>query len=157
MCGGSKAIKRFELIELPVALGQTGRVTFPSVPQLRNQANQIILIRNIFVFTVADYAASQYNNAVPVIPNVDLPKAVLVLYVNGEESIHLVPLTFMVVTDDAARPYVNFEFPFADISNVDFDKSYVQFSSGASAACVIPFGVNYVRLSKDPSGNFVEG
>lgn len=156
MCA-KKGIKRFELIELSVDLNQSGRVVFPSVPQLRNQANQIILIRNIFVFPITDYANSQYDNSVPGIAAIDIPKAILVLYVNGEESIHMIPLSFLIVTENANTPNVNFEFPFEDISNVDFDKSYVQFSSPASASCVIPFGINYVRLSKDPSGNFIEG
>ena len=94
------------------------------------------------MFTVSSYANSQQNSALPGMPVADVPKAVLVLYVNGEESIKNIPLGMLVRIDDFTNVYHERIFSFEGLVNVDFDKSYVQFSTAATAsAYVIPFEI----------------
>lgn len=146
------------MVELFVSATQTGRVNFQSIPQLRNQANQIILIKNIEVFPDVAYEASQYDSTIPGVASADLAKAVLVLYVNGEESVHMLPLPKLVNLDLHSTGEANAlaETSFADLSNVDFDKSYVQLSGNVSQDCIIPLGITYLRFQRDPTGKFTE-
>ena len=140
-------IKRFELVELTVPANATGRVTFNTIPQLRNQSNQNIYIKRIAVFLDTVYAFSQTTNSIPGMAAAELPKAVLVLYVNGEESVHMIPLAQLNHINDAASPFQQDAIEFDDLTNVDFDKSYVQFNQPAAAAqYVIPFGITYLRI-----------
>lgn len=146
-------IYRWELVELNVPASTTGRVTFQTIPQLRNQTDQIIVIRDIEVFTVSSYANSQQNSSLPGMPVADVAKAVLVLYVNGEESIKNIPLAMLIHVDDFTNVYHERIFSFENLLNVDFDKSYVQFATASTASnYVIPFGISYNRLVKSATG-----
>jgi hypothetical protein len=155
-------IKRFEMVELGgtngIANGTLGRVSFNDQPQLRDQPNQIIIILNIELFLNSTYANSQFTNTLPGIPAAELPKGVLVLYINGEESVHLIPLAKLVHINDQLSPYQWDLQGFDRLSNVDWDKSYVQFSSAtAGGPYVAPFGVTYLRFQVDPTtGNWIE-
>lgn len=146
----NSTVKRLEIIELLVPANSQGRVTFQTVPQLRNQSDQRIIIQRIEVFTIGIYANSQSNNTLPGLPLADVPKAALVLHVNGVESIRMIPIArLMPVALNAAGNYDVFQsIEFEDLENVDFSKSYVQFSSASDAAdYVIPFSVSYLRFS----------
>lgn len=163
-----KDIKRFELVELTIPANTVGRVNFQTVPQLRNQPDQIIIIRGIKVFPITSYGNSQYTSSIPGFPAADIPKAALVLYINGEESIHYLPLAELINVNDFSSPYQEQISALADLTNVDFDKSYVQFSTASNAGVyVIPFGISYDRLVKSasgmplqtntPTGNWIQG
>lgn len=158
MC--SIKVKRFELVELSIPASSLGKINFQSIPQLRNQANQEIVIKNIFCFTDATYGHSQQSPSIPGLPVADLKKAALVLYINGEESTRLIPLAFLVQQDDQTNPYQPEIVSFDELTNVDFDKSYVQFNEASDdSPYIIPFGINYIRFMKNPSnpnGNFIE-
>lgn len=152
-------VKRFELIEVPVIQGVTGRVTFPSVPQLRNQANQIILIKNIVVFDDLDMNTS--TDGAPILPSDETGKLNLVFYVNGEESLHMMPVPLLMQTriDGAGTtPLTKMSnsqiLNFDNLSNVDFDKSYLFVNTALSSDCTVPIGVNYVRLMRNPDNTF---
>lgn len=151
-------IKRFELVELTVPAGSTGRVIFQSIPQLRNQANQIIVIKDIFIYTDSVYKNSQTNNTIPGFPAAELSKCVLTLYVNGEESIKQIPLAELNhIRDTVSNPFQFQLEGLADLSNVDFDKSYVQYNAAsAGTTYIIPFGIKYLRFMADVNGNMVQ-
>ena len=70
-------VKRWELVELTVPASTLGRVTFQTIPQLRNQTDQIIVLRDIEVYTISSYANSQQNSSLPGMPVADVPKAVV--------------------------------------------------------------------------------
>lgn len=149
-------IKRYELIELSVKSGALGRVNFPSVPQLRNQANQIVVITGIDVFTTKDVANSILDMNIPGLAPGDVSTLALTLNVNGEEQIYNMPLTRLIntsgdpTTDVFSESQVNFD----NLTNVDFDKSYVTITSAAGGDYVIPFGISYQRLERMPAGGF---
>jgi hypothetical protein len=150
MC--DQKIKRWELVEMMVPDGSTGRVNFASIPQLRNQANQLIIVKGIDVFSEESYAFSQITNNIPGMPVAEMPNAVLVLYVNGEESVRMIPLGKLnhVQIDGGGSLFQQNLFGFDDLSNVDFDKSYVQFSVATAGPYVIPFGITYLRMQQNP-------
>ena len=147
-------IKRFELVEMVIPAATTGRVNFTTIPQLRNQPDQLISIQNIEIFSINTYANSQQTNAIPGLPLADIPLAVLVLYVQGEESIKMIPLAKLIhITDGTPTPFQQMIDGFEDLSNVDFDKSYVQYSAASNGAVyVIPFGITYTRFQKSATG-----
>jgi hypothetical protein len=150
-------IKRWEMVELAVPANALGRVPFNTIPQLRNQPDQVIRIKNIEVFPAAVYSNSQNTPSIPGLPATDVAKAVLVLYVNGEESIRYVPLAKLIHTQDGTNAFQQDLQGFDDLENVAWDKSYVQFSvAGDATAYVIPFGVTYIRMMKNPQGDFVQ-
>lgn len=150
-------IKRYELVELTISATVAGRFNFDTIPQLRNSANQLIVIKGIDVFTSSEYANSQFNAAVPGIAPTDLKKAVLVLYTDGEEAVHYIPLHKlynMASNATAGVPYNNTYVSFDSLTNVDWDKSYIQFATAPAAQCVVPFGITYLRLQRGNDGNF---
>ena len=147
-------IKRFELIELTIAVNQPGRVYFVTQPQLRNQPDQIITIKGIQVYQDTIYSFSQVTGTIPGMALAEAIKAALVLYVDGEETIKLIPLPQLINQNNTNQPSVFQQEiqTFADLNNVAWDKSYVQFSvAAAGAPYVIPFGITYLRMRRNPS------
>jgi hypothetical protein len=144
--------KRFELVEVPVAANATGQVKFPTLDKLRNQANQIIIIKSISIYPITAYANSQTTNTVPGMAATEIPKTALVLYVDGEESIRLIPTAQLININDGTVPFQQQIQPFDDLTDVIFDSSYFQFNAPAAAtAYVIPVGIVYIRLKKNPA------
>jgi len=142
-------IKMFEIVELTINANQNGRFYFETQPQLRNQADQIIIIRGIQLYYVTAYANSQVTNTVPGVAATEVIKATLTLYVNGEESIKNIPLPQL--NNINTNPFQQEIQNFADLQNVDWAKSYVQFAAAAAGSpYIIPFGITYVRLKKNP-------
>lgn len=152
MCNTATIIKRYELVEVTVPNGQTGKVNFPSIPMLRNQSDQQIIIKNIEIFTVDEFANSQINNSVPGMPITEIQKIVLGLYVNGEETIHYIPIVKLRQINGASGGF-QWNFPGVDnLSNVDLDKSYIQFSAAsAGGTYIVPFGFTYLKNIRNPS------
>lgn len=146
-------IKLFEMVELTVPTGTAAgsRVVFNTIPQLRNQLNQVIHIKDIEVFPITSYAKSQTNPAINGMVATEISKLVLVLYTNGEEGVKQIPLVKLIHTDDKVNPFQQEFNGFDDLQNVDWDKSYVQFNAAAAAGpYVIPFGVTYMKLLQKP-------
>ncbi len=76
------------------------------------------------------------------------------LYVDGEESVKMIPLPQLVHINDTANPSVFQQEiqQFADLNNVAWEKSYVQFSvAAAGSPYIIPFGITYLRMRRDPT------
>lgn len=145
-------IKMFELVELTIDANVPGRFTFDTQPQLRNQADQVIIIRGIQVYLDTVYSNSQLDNALPGFAATELPKAVLVLYINGQENVKMIPLAQLININDGTNAHQQEIQDFADLNNVAWEKSYVQFSvAAAGTPYVIPFGVAYLRMQRDPS------
>lgn len=140
-------IRRYEQVEFQVNSGAPTKVMFQDLPNLRNQPGNRIIIKDIEVTPVTVMPTSP--NGVAVSPLTELKKAVLVLYVQGEESVNRVPLLKLVRTDDGGTtPFQQKWESFADLQNVDWAKSYVLFSSApAGTPYVILFGVEYEKLS----------
>lgn len=151
-----------EIIEIPIASGAT-RVTLPDVPQLRNQGDQLVIIKAIRVIT-AKVLTNAPTLGTAVTPLADLRKMSLSIYSQGWEKGHLIPLLLLndVVDADAASattiPYRPETTRLNNWQDVDWNKSYIQFSPGTSAAgasaCVLE--VEYVRYGKNQYGQVTE-
>ncbi len=140
-------IKRYEQIELVIPTGAPTKVMFADLPNLRNQTDQNVIVKDIEIFTATVMPTSP--NGVTVSPIAEMKKAVLVLYNNGEESIFRVPLLKFNRTNDFANPFQEQFDSFDDLRNVDWSKSYVLFSSApANTPYVFLLGVSYLKLTK---------
>lgn len=147
-----------ELIEIPVASGAT-RATIPDVPQLRNQGDQVVILKAIRLITAKVLSTGPVTGTTNM-ALVDLIKCSLVLYSSGWEKMHLLPLLVMndMADSDATTastlPYRFNPTKLADWQNVDWNKSYIQFANGtsASAARVVILQVEYVRYQKTNNG-----
>lgn len=143
-----------EIIEIPVASG-VSRVTLPDVPQLRNQGDQVVILKAMRLITakvLTNGPTSGTANAAVA----ELKKISLVLYSAGWEKGHLIPLLVLndVADADATTattiPYRRNTTRFSDWQDVDWNKSFLQYSSGltSSGAYVVIFEVEYVRYQK---------
>ena len=149
----TNSIKRYEMVELTIDQNQPGRFNFVTQPQLRTQPDQIIFVTGIEVFDVNSFSNSQVTAAVAGCPTAEIPKAVLVLYVNGEESVKNIPLAQLMHVNATNQPAIFQQEiqTFANLQNVAWEKSYVQFSvAAAGAPYVIPFGITYIKQVRDP-------
>lgn len=143
-----------EIIEVQVANG-TSRAPLPDVPQLRNQGDQVIIIKSIRLITPKVLTHGPNTGTVNT-PLADLKKMSLVLYSNGWEKGHLIPVLLLNDVADADStaattiPYRQQSTRLSNWTDVDWNKSYLQFSTNltASQASVTILEVEYVRMSK---------
>jgi len=127
-----------ELIEVPIAAAAQQAV-FPDNQQLRSLIGQNIIIKKMRLVT-----AKVLTNApilgTAVTPLIDLRKMVLVLYAEGWEKGHNIPvlsLNDFADGDSAVAttiPYRNTPSAFDSWKNVDWSKSKLVFANGTSAA-----------------------
>ncbi len=127
-----------QLVEIPVTSGQNV-VAIPDQPQLRNQGDEIIIVKSVRLITPKVLAIAPTVGGTNM-PLGDLQNASLILYANGWERGYLIPLlTLNDVHDSDATtastiPYVQNPVQFADWENVDWNKSKIQFSAGTTAS-----------------------
>lgn len=149
-----------EIIEIPIASGAT-RVTLPDVPQLRNQGDQVVIIKSIRLIT-AKVLTNAPTLGTAVTPLADLKKISLILYSNGWEKGHLIPVLVLNDVADADStsattiPYRSKTTRLSNWQDVDWNKSALQFSAGTSAAgaSALVLEVEYIRYQKQ-GGNLV--
>lgn len=145
---GGAPIFNWEMVELSIPSGATGRINFATQAKLRNQADQIVWITNIELFPDTSYAFSQQNNNVPGMPGTEIPKGVLVLNVSGWEKQHFIPLAKLVHINDQQNPFQFWMQNFITMEDVDWEQSYVQFNQAAdNTAYVMPFGITYIKAN----------
>jgi len=149
-----------ELIEIPVTSGAT-RATLPDVPQLRNQGDQVVVITTVRLVTPKVLTYGPVTGTANMTLT-DYKKCSIVLYCNGWEKGHLIPLLTLndyVDSDSAAAtsiPYRQVQTRLDNWVNVDWNKSYIQFSNGqsASGSSVVILEVEYFVMQKQPNGAY---
>lgn len=145
-----------EIIEIPIASGASGSVTLPDVPQLRNQGSEVVIIKSIRLIT-AKVLTNAPTLGTAVTPLADLRKLSLILYSEGWEKGHLIPvLTLNDVADADSTaattiPYRQQTTYLDNWKNVDWNKSKLQFSTGTTAAgaSALVLEVQYQRYLRD--------
>lgn len=143
MCNNKKPIGLFQEIEIPVPVGAGSKVMIPDQPQLRIQKDQKIQVQGVEVFT--DVVSPVSPNGATNAPATELAKASLVLYIKGEEKIYRYPLLALIGINDGTNPYRQ-ELPSFDNLEVDWAKSYIQYSSAPAATpYVVLLGIQYTR------------
>lgn len=150
-----------QIIEIPVTTNGLGKVNFPSIANLRNQEDQVIIIKKIQLITPSVLTNAPVSGAV-VAPLTELQKISLVLYCEGWEKGQLIPALTLnnMFTEGSGEPFKTSPVRFDSWRNLDWEKSYLQYSNGTVTAgqpYAVVFEVEYVKLKKDPlTGQLVE-
>lgn len=150
-----------ELIEIPISNGASGRVTLPDVPQLRNQGDQVVVITTLRLIS-PKVLTTGITTGVACTPLADLKKIALTLYSKGWEKGHFIPVLVLNDVSDAdstAATTVPFRENTTKLDNwtdVDWNKSYLQFANGttASQASTLMLEVEYLKLQKLADGSY---
>lgn len=142
-----------QLIEVVVPTNGKQRIPFPDVQQLRSMTNQRIIIKGIRTVTsetLSNGPVTGNTNA----PLAELQKISLVIYCEGWEKAQFIPVLVLndVSTPGGNMPHRYHATRFNNWENVDWTKSYLQYSNGTSTAntpyCVM-FDVEYIKLDGD--------
>lgn len=150
----SVPVANWELIEIPVASGAT-RAVIPDQPMLKSFPGKRLVVKSLSLITAKILSHAPLSGTINAAV-AEFRKITLVLYVNGWERLHYIPLLLMNPAADAdstAATTVQFvptgAMNFDGVMDVDWTKSFLQFSTGLSAgsAYSVMFGVNYVSLS----------
>ena len=152
-----------ELVEVPVTVAGTFKVVFPDNQQLRSLTTQTIVIKAMRLIApdVLSFATLSGN---PTSPVTEIVKCVLVLYCEGWEKAHYIPLFVLNDTfaSNSATPHRYSSTRFSDWKNVDWSKSYIQYSNGSGGSVLagaVPysflFDVEYVK--QDAGGAEIVG
>ena len=137
-----------QLIEIPVTAG-VSKVTIPDIQQLRSQVGQVIVIKAMRL--IPD---SLLTNA-PTIGGINAPltelvKISLTLYCEGWEKGQIIPILTLVdtFTEASGVPWRSKTTRFNDWKNVDWSKSFLQFSNGqvSVGAYSVLIEVEYIKL-----------
>jgi len=139
-----------QLIEVPVPNNNVQRVQFPDVQQLRSLVNQIIIVKEIRLITV-DTLTNAPIGGQPNAPTTELQKMTLVIYCEGWEKAQLMPVLILNDVENTA-PHRFTGTRFNNWENVDWSKTYLQFSNGtvsAGAPYAVLFDVVYLKLDGD--------
>jgi len=152
-----------QLIEIPKVAQAVSRITIPDIQQLRSQVGQVIVIKALRLITdkiLTNLPTSGLVNATLA----ELRKMSLIIYCEGWEKGYLIPiltLNDMVDSDSTAAttiPFRNKTTRFANWENVDWSKSYIQYSNGSpssAGAYGIILEAEYVKL--DSQGKIIIG
>jgi hypothetical protein len=145
-----------ELVEVPVTTTGLFRINFPDNQQLRSMRTQDIRIQGIRLITpdVASFGPITGYRTAPV---AELKKCFLVLYCEGWEKAHYIPLQVLNDTNmpsgTAAHRYSATKF--GSWRNVDWGKSYILYSNGTGGSDVsggnyeFLFDVEYTKLDAE--------
>lgn len=147
-----KAYRRYENVEFIIPANNTSfRISFPDIPQLRSDTTKEILICSIRAFTIDECPLSFNQN--PLLPESDLAKCFLTLYVDGEESIFRIPClslrnTYVGVGSAlTTNTFWSADLNTFDYLSVDWTKSYITLSAAlaSNALQCILFAMGYIR------------
>ncbi len=144
-----------ELIEITIASGAAGQVNLPDIPQLRNNGDEIVIIKAIRLITAKVLSKGPTTGATTA-ALADLIKMSLIIYSQGWEKGHLIPVLVLNDAQDSDAttattiPFRSQSTRLANWVDVDWNKSKIQFSNGttASQACVLILEVEYQRFLK---------
>jgi len=125
--------KRLQIVELLIPATITGnnqQTYFQNQPQLQSvMGDRRVYIKNIEAYTNENLIGSPLSNGVAMATAADLQNAVLVLSIDGENQVNMIPLSSLsnVYSSSATTTPVNFQrFILKNQFRVDWSKSYVQ-------------------------------
>lgn len=135
--------KREQIVELLIPATITGnnqQTYFQNQPQLQSvMGDRRVYIKRIEAYTDENLIGSPLSNGVAMATAADLQNAVLVLSIEGENQINMIPLADLstVYSSSASTTPVNYQpFLLKNQFRVDWSKSYVQ---TITAPVAVPF------------------
>jgi len=148
-----------QLIEIPVITNGLGQIQIPQLQNLQNDTDQKVIIKAMRCIppTVLTNAPNSGNAVAPL---TELQKISLVLYCEGWIKGQNIPILTLVdtFTEGSGIPYRNRSVQLSNWQNIDWNKSFLQYSNGTVTAGVpytVLLEVEYVKLDK--SGNVIIG
>lgn len=143
-------LKRHQLVELPIpANSSASKFPYPDIPQLRDDTTQDIIIAGLQIYTIENAPKTPNGNTVGT--TAQLVNLFLTLYIDGEESVNLIPvmnLQNIFGPTTAGTSMQTFERLKTDYLKVDWNKSY--YSVGTpylnNAAFSVLLSVYYKKL-----------
>lgn len=149
-----------QLIEIPVPAQVVSQVQLPTIQNLQNQTDQIIIIKAMRIIpntVLANGPVQGFTNAVLT----EIQKASLVIYSQGWIKGQLIPLGTLIdtFTEGSGIPWRPRTARFDSWTNVDWEKSYIQYSNStpsSGAAYTFILEVEYQKFRKDSNGNMIE-
>jgi hypothetical protein len=151
-----------ELVEVPVNVAGIYRINFPDNQQLRSMTTQDVRIQGIRLIT-PDVSSFGPITGAQNAPVTELQKCFLVLYCEGWEKAHYIPLLVLNDTSapngTAAHKYTATKF--GSWKNVDWGKSYILYSGGSGGSDIgggayeFMFDVEYTKF--DATGAEIVG
>lgn len=147
------------LIEIPVTANGLGKIPLPVVQQLQNDTTQKVIIKAIRMIPATVLTNAPTDGAVTA-PIAELAKMSLTLYSQGWEKGQLIPLLSIndIETPTVAIPFKRHTTRLDDWTNVDWNKSFIQFSNGtvsANSPYTVILEAEYLRL--DSMGKPIDG
>ncbi len=142
----------FQVVEIKITTAAE-TVNFPDVPQLRNDANQRIIIKGIELVTDNVLVNSVSDNTLVTAPVAELAKATLNLYDAGWQKIYQIPLLFFNHMQSEWGNFIPFSEKLREIDDfrrVDWNKSQIVFVAAPAPSYSIMLGVDYERQMMDP-------
>lgn len=148
-----------QLVEIPVPAQVVSKVTLPDIQQLRSQVGQIIIIKALRVIPDVVLALAPTLGGVNA-PLTELQKISFVIYCEGWEKGQLIPALSLVdtFTEGSGIPWRTETVRLADWKNVDWSKSFMQYSNGSQSvgtAYNVLLEVEYIKL--DAQNNEIVG
>lgn len=149
-----------QIIEVPVTANGTGRVQFPDIGNLRNQSDQIIIIKQISLVTPSQLTNGP-ESGLAVSPLTEIVKCSVDLYSEQWIKGDNIPLAHMinVFTEGSGEPWNPKPMKLDSWMDLDWQKSFIVFSNGtvsAGAPYCFLFDVQYCKMIKDEMGNYRE-
>ncbi len=142
-----------QLIEVPVITNGQQRVNFPDIQQLRSMANQTIIIKGIDLI-IAQVLSNGPITGLVTAPLAELAKMSLVIYCEGWEKAQFFPVLALnsMAVPTAAIPFGQSRVKFSNWFNVDWSKTYIQYSNttvSAGAPYCLLLNVQYEKLNAE--------
>lgn len=148
-----------ELVEVPVTQNGLQRINLPDIQQLRSTQGNDIIIKGIRLIPAAVLVAAPTLGGLNA-PDTELQKITLVIYCEGWEKGHLIPIFTLNdnYIEGSGTPTRFKPTRFANWKNVDWNKSYLQYANGqvsVGAPYNVLLDVEYERI--DSRGEVVIG
>lgn len=149
-----------QLIEIPVTANGLSKINLPDIANLRNQDDQIIVIKALRLITPSVLTNGPVTGAVNA-PLTELQKISFVLYSEQWEKGQYIPALTLndMFTEGSGEPWRNKTTKLDSWRNLDWNKCFMQYSNGTVTAgtpyCVI-LEVEYVKLRRLTDGKLVE-
>lgn len=151
-----------ELVEVPVTATGLFRINFPDNQQLRSLVTQDVRIQGMRLI-INDVVTNGPITGFLTAPLTELKKCFLVLYCEGWEKAHYIPLLTLsdVNVPGGAQAHRYAPTKFGSWRNVDWGKSFILYSNGTAGSSVAGgnyaflFDVEYTKL--DATGQEIVG
>lgn len=149
-----------QVIEVPVTANGLSKINFPDIANLRNQDDQIIVIKALRLITpsvLTNGPVSGLANA----PLTELQKISLVLYSEQWEKGQYIPVLTLndMFTEGSGEPWKDRTTKLDNWRNLDWNKCFAQYSNSTVTAgtpyCLL-FEVEYVKLRRLTDGSLQE-